>query len=312
MLLAATSTCAASGAQHARRNDRSTCPSSGRRRRLNSGSAVRAASPAAQVVARSASRSTNLRILPEGVRGKSSTTRISSIHFCFGRPTARRCAWTVERSGASSPARIRRMPQACSPTRSSGAATTAHSATADRVSEGLFDLRRREVQASTNDHVAQPVGDRQVAVVVEYAHVTGAIPSVRSHHAGRELGVRVAGEQVRASRRISPGCPRRGRDPPRRRAASRRPRVRGHRFDCVRLRLAERRSVIDGAPWTRCRPDHLDPELLCALGDGLRDRCSTEPYARDELACSGRKPGLSRRLVRKTVAPPPSRCRLPP
>ena len=65
-----------------------------------------------------------------------------------------------------------------SPSRSSGTPTTATSATPVERAQRLLDLGRVDVEAAGDVHVLEPVGDRQVAVLVERADVAGVQPAV--------------------------------------------------------------------------------------------------------------------------------------
>ena len=62
--------------------------------------------------------------------------------------------------------------------------------------DGFLDLRGGEVLAASDDHVVQPVGDREEAVVVEHAHVAGAVPAVVVERAVVQRRIRVADEEV--------------------------------------------------------------------------------------------------------------------
>ena len=225
-----------------------------------------------------------MRILPDGVRGKSVTTRSASIHFCLGRPTAPRCACTAARSGAS-----------CAGTNAQDAAGALAEPLVGRRDDGalgdrrhlherLFDLRRGEVQAAADDHVAQPIGDRQVAVLVEHAHVAGAIPAVAGDRARGQRRVRVAGEQVGPPRPDLAG-PAGGEvaallvDDPDLHALERMP----VGAVALRLRLVGRRAGDRRVLRRAVGPEHLDPEPLRTLCDGGRDRRAPEADAPDEL-----------------------------
>ena len=66
-----------------------------------------------------------------------------------------------------------------SPQRSSGTPMTATSATSGCCDERLLDLDGIHVLAAADDHVLDPVGEEEVAIVVEVAAVAGAQPAVR-------------------------------------------------------------------------------------------------------------------------------------
>src|SRR5262249_51134143 len=89
--------------------------------------AAQAGSPAASAGSRS--RRANFWPFPDGVRGNSSIGRTSSGHFCRARPAASRWERTASSAGTSPFGSGRTNAQACSPSRASGAATTATSAT---------------------------------------------------------------------------------------------------------------------------------------------------------------------------------------
>ena len=88
---------------------------------------------------------------------------------------------------------------ACSPRRASGEATTATSARPGIVEQLFLDLLGAQVLATTDDHVGDAIGDREVAVVVEHADVAGVVPAVVVEHGCGELGIGVAEEEVGAA-----------------------------------------------------------------------------------------------------------------
>ena len=76
------------------------------------------------------------------------------------------------------PSRTRTTAAACSPRRSSGAATTLHLGDGVDAQQQLLDLDGADVLAAPDDDVGDAVGDGEVAVVVEHADVAGAVPAV--------------------------------------------------------------------------------------------------------------------------------------
>ena len=145
--------------------------------------------PSPSASRRSRSRRANFWTLPDGVRGNSSIARNSSGHFWRARPAASSWARTASRVGQpprrAAGARTR---SACSPSRTSGAATTATSATPGKRRTKLLDLERRDVLAAADDDVLLAVDDREIAVVVEHADVAGRVPPVGVEALLRERG----------------------------------------------------------------------------------------------------------------------------
>ena len=150
------------------------------------------------------------------------------------------------------------MAAARSPRRSSGSDTTATSARR-QTDQLLLDLLGADVLAAPDDDVGHPVGDGEVAVVVQHADVAGAVPARLVEGAGGELRVGVAKEQVGTTARcvavlvephLHPGEP--------------------HAVGGEALRF----RVVDRAPRDRrvlgaaVGAVHLDPVGRQALGDG--------------------------------------------
>ena len=137
-----------------------------------------------------------MRTLPDAVRGKSETMRSSSGHFWPGHADlfeVGRDVGEVDRGHArrepDQRARVLAEPRV---------GRGDHDDLGDQREgrEGFFDLGRGDVLAAPDDHVLQPVRDREEAVGVDDAHVAGAVPARRVERGRGQRGIGVAGAEV--------------------------------------------------------------------------------------------------------------------
>ena len=160
------------------------------------------------------------------------------------------------------------------------------------VGQQLLDLGRTDVLPAPDDDVLHPVGDGQVAVVVDHADVAGAEPTLGVDELRVECRVRVAGEAVGPAAEDLAGLPHRhvvavlvdgpDLDPRHRPAVG---------VDALLLRRVVQRPR-DGRVFGRPVGAHeRDPEAIGPLGHRIGDGRAAEPDVPHELDVLGTEPG---------------------
>ena len=156
---------------------------------------------------RRADRSTFFWIFPDGVRGKSSTKRSSSGHFCRASPGELEA---LSHRGKVEGRHARHGPDdggAVLAVACIGRGDDGHLGNPGDRSQDVLHFGGRHVLATPDDDVLLAVGDRQVAVRVDDADVARVVPPVGVDGVSGQVGIGVARKELGPREWISPGRP---------------------------------------------------------------------------------------------------------